>query len=113
MSASLIANYSQAAKLAQPQQSLGAIVDSASETKKGSKDFQQTLSSVMNNLYQGVKQQGHTTETHLSQQIMGVGNIEETAMSLAELNANLDVVAQGLRIAVEKITELTTRTMGG
>lgn len=109
----MIESYKQAAQLANPQHGLSTLVGGGGESKTGNPAFKGELSNVLGALYQGIKNQGHTAETHVTQQIMGVGNVEQTAVSLSELNANLEVAAQGLRIAVEKINELTTRTMGG
>ena len=60
-----------------------------------------------------LKQSGNTAEKDALHQIMGVGNLEKTAVSMEAAKTYLEVVSHILRMSVDKITELTTRTMGG
>lgn len=106
-----ISSYSQAARLIKPQASLNTMV--VGDESKSDLSFKGALSNAASNLYDNVKQQGRAADAQIVQQVMGVGNVEQTAISLAELNANMEVIAQALRIGIEKLNELTTRTMGG
>ena len=113
---SAISQYQQAARLKAPTGTLDTAMGNGGSTPSGaasSAGFKDTLGSAVSGMYDQVKHKGTAAESHITQQIMGTGNVEQTAVSLAELQTNLEVLAQGLRIAVEKITELTTRTMGG
>lgn len=60
-----------------------------------------------------LKQTGITAEKDVMNQIMGTGNIDKTAVSMEAAKTYLETVSHILRISVDKLTELTTRTMGG
>ena len=112
---SVISNYTQAARLASPQTNLSKVVGGSPLGEEGgtlNPAFKNELTGAIGTIYQGLKAQGKTAETHATQHIMGVGNVEQTAVSLADLNSNLEIIATALRTAVEKINELTTRSMG-
>ena len=106
-----ISNYTQAAKLMTPQANLDTLIGEGEE--KHNDAFKKELSGVLPNAYQGLKEQGKAADTQVVQHILGVGNVEQTAISLSDLNANIEVIAQALRIGIEKLNELTARTMGG
>lgn len=113
---SLVSNYTQAARLASPQNNLNKVVSGGGEdntlTTALAPPFKNELGNALGNMYNDVKAHGIATEKHAKDHIMGVGNVEQTALSLAELNSNLEIMATALRTAVEKINELTTRSMG-
>ncbi len=75
--------------------------------------FKSELSSFPKATLDSLKQSGADAEKNITAQILGTGNVEKTAMSIQELSTHMEIVSQALRVAVEKINELTTRTMGG
>ncbi|MBX9977203.1 MAG: hypothetical protein K2X98_03015 [Alphaproteobacteria bacterium] len=111
----IMQNYANAARLggkaASPQtQSDGDVFDAFKKTET---PFKSELSSVVGSVTGGLKQTGAAAEHNITAQIMGVGNTEKTAIALNELGTHMEIVSQALRIMIEKINELTTRTMGG
>ncbi len=112
MSIKALQSYRDAAKLGGESQST-ANPGSIKSTDFGGAAFKAELSSLAHTVLGGIKQTGASAEHAIATQIFGAGNVEKTALSLQELNTHMEIVSQALRIAVEKINELTTRTMGG
>lgn len=110
MSMSAIQNYTSAARLAQPTGTSETVV--STKESAASPSFKNEFSNLTG-LFQGVKQSGASTEAAVTSQIMGTGNIEQTAIALNDLNTRLELLSQFLKIGIEKIDQLTTRTMGG
>lgn len=110
MSMSAIQNYTSAAKLTQPKGGVETVVggkDSSTSTS-----FKNEFSGI-NGMFQGVKQSGASTEMAVTGQIMGTGNIEQTAIALNDLSSRLELLSQFLKMGIEKIDILTSKTMGG
>lgn len=114
----IMQNYANAARLggksaSQQTQGAGTEGDVFNAFKKTETPFKSELSSVVGSVTGGLKQTGAVAEHNITAQIMGVGNTEKTAIALNELGTHMEIVSQALRIMIEKINELTTRTMGG
>lgn len=124
---SALQRYANAQQLTtMPSLSQGAAqkngVDSES-ANTSSPSFKDTLSSASSSpqpLHKGhhsvlhhLKQTGINAEKDVMHQIMGTGNLDKTAVSMEAAKTYLETVSHILRISVDKITELTTRTMGG
>ncbi len=111
MSISAIQNYSNAARLAKPGGTVDTFVEQKS-TETSTSSFKNEFSGI-GQLFQGVKQSGGATEMAVGHQIMGGGSIEQTALALNDLNTRLELLSQFLKMGIDKIDQLTSKTMGG
>jgi|GEM_PF-6289376 len=105
----ILQSYMDAARLTKDSQSFNTVISDEKATSSSKNVFKNELGSMM----QGVMKTGGDAENAVAKQIMGVGSVEQTALALNDLNTRLEVVAQAIRISIEKLTELTSRTMGG
>lgn len=91
------------------QDGIGGLPDLPGDASR----FKNELHTINKAVVKPMKAQGITTENAIHAQVMGVGNIEQTATATQELSSQLEITTQFLRLLNEGIKDLTRGTMGG